>query len=195
MFAWLAMIWHLKRWLCDDGSWGVTHDADTRCVSSGRVLLVDLMYFRNQMFYIFFYVLCTLWVSSGRCGCLSFLTWVVRFVASVVACGFEWDNERYLMFEFAPVQVALDYMRSMYRGTPSVRSNRRQNGTVNLMNFKTLKNHCLWSGNDFQCFWSVMTSSPGDDLHLQKIGSSKIDASMIFIKFLRTWGFVLKFLE
>ena len=37
-----------------------------------------------------------------------------------------------------------------------------------------------------------MMSLPGNNLHLQKIGSSKIDISMIFIEFLKIDGFVLK---
>ena len=35
---------------------------------------------------------------------------------------------------------------------------------------------------------------PGNNLHLQKIGSSKIDVSMIFMEFLKIGEFVLKFL-
>ena len=54
------------------------------------------------------------------------------------------------------------------------------------LNFKTLKKSLpLKRQWFFQCFWSVMMSLPGNNLHLQKIGFSKIDISMIFIEFLK----------
>ena len=66
---------------------------------------------------------------------------------------------------------------------------------VNGVNFKTLKKSLpLKRQWFFQCFWSVRMLLPGNNLHLQKTGFSKIDISMIFIEFLKIGGFVLKFL-
>ena len=46
----------------------------------------------------------------------------------------------------------------------------------------------------FQCFRSVVTLLPGNNLHLQKIGFAEIDILMVFIEFLEIGGFFLKFL-